>query len=175
MLCSARLWSLVFVVSLLSACGGRGGSAVTMPNGSRVAIMLFSDRGVTAETPPEKADQLNQLGEWMESDLIAILKNTGYDATLVQSRDTPTGVGSYLLRVQILEYNGGSKAARMFVGFGAGAARLNTHYELVGPGGSVYLTAAPNASTGRGDWKHAVRKIDQDTVMAVNTRLQKSL
>jgi hypothetical protein len=157
------------------ACGGRGGSAATLPSGQKIAIMVYADRGVTAETPADKAAQLNEVGAWMENDLLSMLKGTGYDAALVTDKDTPTELGRYLLRLQIVDYNGGSKAARMFVGWGAGTAHLNTHYELVGPKAEVYLTASPTAATSRSDWQHVARKINQDTVDAVNARLHKSL
>jgi hypothetical protein len=137
--------------------------------------MVYADRGITAETPADKATQLNEVGAWMENDLLSMLKGTGYDAAQVTNKDEPTEVGRYLLRMQIVEYNGGSKAARMFVGWGAGTAHLNTHYELVGPNAKVYLAASPTASTSRSDWQHVARKINQDTVDAVNARLHQSL
>jgi hypothetical protein len=86
-----------------------------------------------------------------------------------------TEAGRYLLRMNIVDYNGGSKAARMFVGWGAGSARLSVHYELVGANGAVYIMASPNAATGRADWQHVARKINLDTVDAVNARLRRGL
>lgn len=158
-----------------SACGGRGGSAATMPNGNKVAIMVYLDRGITAETPEDKAQQLNQVADWLGRDLVDILRGTGYDATLISSKDVPTEVGRYVLHTTIKSYNGGNRAARVFVGFGAGAARLETEFELIGPGGQVYVRGAPSAGTSRADWKHVARKINLETVDTVNARLRSGL
>jgi len=167
--CAALLFSS-------SACGGRQG-APTLPNGQRLSIMVFLDRSVAPETPPEKVQQLQQVQDWMEPDLLALLRNAGYDAAGIMTMDA-AGAGApgrYTLRVQILNYSGGSKAARMFVGFGAGAARLDTHFELVGPNGQSYVSGSPGTATGRADWQRVVRKVNQEIVAAVNMRLRQGL
>jgi hypothetical protein len=167
---------LLTVLALaLGACGGgRTGSAVTMPGGGKISIMVFSDRGTPPGTAPDKVQQNEQLGSWMESDLLAILEGTGYAAGRVADPNTPVGPGRYLLRTRIVNYNAGSKAARMLVGMGAGAAKLDMAYELIGPNGSVYVAGAPSVGTGR-DWKNAARKVNLETVDAVNARLHQSL
>jgi hypothetical protein len=164
-----------FAVTLaLTACGGHP-AAPTLPNGHKLAIMVFLDRTGAPETPPEKLEQLQQVSDWMEPDLLALLRDSGYDAASVAGVDAGAGPGSYTLHVQIVDYNGGSKAARMFVGFGAGAARLSTHFELLGPNGSSYISGTPGVSTSRADWKHVVRKVDQEIVAAVGVRLRQGL
>ena len=175
MLGRGTLGWLVCAALALSACGGRGGSAVTLPNGNKVAIMVYLDRGVTAETPADKAQQLNQLADWLGQDLVDILRGTGYDATLIASKDVPTEVGRYVLHTTIKDYNAGNRAARAFVGFGAGAARLDTEFELIGPAGQVYVKGVPSAGTSRADWKHVARKINLETVDTVNARLRSGL
>jgi hypothetical protein len=166
-------WVLVALASM--ACGGRGGSAATMPNGNKVAIMVYLDRGVTAETPEDKANQLNQLADYMGQDLVDILNKTGYDATLIASKDVPTAVGRYVLHTTIANYNAGNRAARAFVGFGAGAARLDVTFELLGPNGQVYVKGAPSSGTSRANWQHVARKANLETVDTVNARLRSGL
>jgi hypothetical protein len=166
----------LFALSLMAvACGGRGGSAATLPTGAKIAILVYSDRGVSAETPDANAEQVNQVADWMEGDLIAILQKTGYESSLVANKDEPTAIGRYLLRMQVVDYNGGSKAAREFVGWGAGAAHLQTHFELIGPNGAVYLAGSPSVGTGRSNWQHVARKVNLQTVDSVNRRLRQSL
>jgi len=161
---------------MLGACGGRQG-APTLANGQRLAIMVFLDRTVAPETPPEKVQQLQQVQDWMEPDLLAVLRDAGYDAASIQATDAAgaSAPGRYTLRVQIMNYNGGSKAARMFVGWGAGSARLDTHFELVGPNGQSYVSGSPGVSTSRSDWQHVVRKVNQEIVASVNLRLRQGL
>jgi hypothetical protein len=171
-----RGYAVALIVGLaMSACGGRGGSAATMPNGNRVAILVFLDPGIGAETPADKAAQLNQLADWLGADLVDILRGTGYDASLIASKDVPTDVGRYILHTTITNYDAGNRAARAFVGFGAGAARLETEFELLGPGGKVYVKGVPSAGTSRADWKHVGRKINLETVDTVNARLRSGL
>lgn len=123
---------------------------------------------------PEEHEQLDQLGRFMEEDLLAILEGTGYAAVRVEDPATTPAPGRYLLRTRVVSYKAGSKAARMLVGFGAGAAQLDTQFELVGPDGSVYVAGAPSVASGR-DWKNAARKVNLQTVDAVNARLHQSL
>jgi hypothetical protein len=151
--------------------GGRSGSAATMPDGSRIAILVFTDRGITPDMPPDKVSQIEQLSMWMEGDLMDILNKTGYAASQIGDPNTATGPGRYVLRVKITDYNAGSKAARMLVGWGAGAAVLNTQFELYGPDSQApYVVGSPSVGSGR-DWKNSARKVNLQTVDAVNARL----
>lgn len=162
--------SLTLPLLASSACGGRAGKAPTMPNGGPIAIMVHLNRGITPDMPPERVQQMNQLCDWMENDLLAILDDVGYAPTRVADPATQAGPGRELLRVTIKNYNAGSKAARMWVGFGAGAATLDSHFELIGEGGATLIAGDPSVASGR-DWRNAARKINLQTVEAVNARL----
>jgi hypothetical protein len=164
---------LVLALLALGACGGRQ-SAPTLASGKRLAVLVSLDRTVAPETPPEKATQLQEVADFMEPDLLAVLRDSGYDAAVVSGAAQPVE-GQYTLKVKITDYNGGSKAARMFVGFGAGAARLESQFELIGPNGASYTQGAPGAATGRSSWQRVVRKVNQEIVAAVNVRLRQGL
>jgi hypothetical protein len=144
-----------------------------LPGGAKVALMVFFDRG-TAGQPPEKMQQVDQLADWLEPDFLSIVEKMGYSAARIADPNTPPGPGRYVVRYRIINYNAGSKAARMFVGFGAGAARLDTGFELIGPDGTVYVQGAPSVGSGR-DWKNAARKVNEETAKAINNRLNQSL
>ena len=155
----------------LFACGGsRAGRAPTLPDGSRIAIMVHSDRNITSDMAPDRVEQINQLAQWMERDLLQILEDAGYAPLRIDDPATPPGPGRYLLKVKIRNYNAGSKAARILVGFGAGAAVLDTHFELTGSGGEQVVSGDPSVGTGR-DWKNAARKVNLQTVDAITGRL----
>lgn len=163
--------SLMLTSSMWLGCGGRTGTAATMPDGSRMAIMVHTDKRLTPDMAPDRVAQLNQISEWMENDLLAILEKTGYAATRVEDPTTAAGPGRLVLRVTIADYNAGSKAARMFVGFGAGAAVLRTHFELLGDASPTPLIVGdPSVGSGR-DWRNSARKVNLQTVDAVNGRL----
>lgn len=162
----------VFALALAACGGGRTGSAATLPDGSRITILVYYDPGITPDMAPERATQVNQLATWQNDDLLAILDKTGYAVTRVEDPNVQPGPGRYVLRFKIKEYNGGSKAARMFVGFGAGAAKLDTHFELVGDGGTTLIAGDPSVATGR-DWRNAARKVNLQTVDSVNGALHR--
>jgi hypothetical protein len=110
----------------------------------------------------------------MEGDLVDILNKTGYQATRTEDATLQAGPGRYLLRLKISNYNAGSKAARMLVGWGAGAAQLDTHFELVADGGAVAVAGDPSVASGR-DWKNAARKVNLQTVDSVNARIKQGV
>ena len=166
--------SLVLVLScLLAACAGRTNSAPTLPDGNKIAIVLLPDRGITPDIDAERAKQLNDLGHWMEGDLVDILNKTGYSATRSNDDSIHPGPGRYVLRVKISNYDAGSKAQRILLGFGAGAARLDTHFELIGQDNAVALAGDPSVASGR-DWTNAARKINLNTVDSVNAYLRRA-
>lgn len=129
-----------------------------------IAIML--DPGGTAR-------ENRQMGERMERDLKNILeKRGGYHARILRSRtEYRQMAGEYLLDVRITRYNAGSKAARIVVGFGAGSASLNIHYELIGPGGNVLLSQDDGCGTSL-DWQRLARKLNENILAAIQARFR---
>ncbi|MFT3921281.1 MAG: hypothetical protein QM778_01975 [Myxococcales bacterium] len=86
------------------ACGGgRTGSAATMPDGRRIAILVVPDRNLTPDMSPERVEQVNELATWMEGDLIDILNKTGYQATRTEDSSVEAGPGRYVLKIKNLE------------------------------------------------------------------------
>ncbi len=162
----------LLVAALMFACGGRTGSAPKNPDGSQIAILLYTDRGIQPDMPPDRVQQIDQMSEWMENDLIAILNKTGYAATRVAGADTQAGPGRHVLKVTVKDYSAGSKAARMLVGFGAGAVVLDTHFELYGEGASPLVAGAPGVGSGR-DGTNAARKVNPQTADTVNAGLSR--
>jgi hypothetical protein len=165
-----RSFLVVLISALVFACGGRTGSAPKNPDGSKVAIMLFTDRGIQPDMPPDRVQQIDQMSDWMENDLLSILDKAGYAPTRVTDPSAQPGPGRYVLKVTVKNYSAGSKAARMLVGFGAGAVVLDTHFELFGEGPQPLVIGDPSIGSSR-DWTNAARKVNLQTVDAVNARL----
>jgi hypothetical protein len=160
----------VLLSAFVFACGGSAGNAPKNADGSRIAIMLFTDRGIQPDMPPDRVAQLDQMSEWMENDLLSLLDKAGYAATRIADSTTPAGPGRYVLKVTVKNYAAGSKAARMLVGFGAGAVVLDTHFELFGEAPAPLVVGDPSVGSGR-DWTNTARKVNLQTVQAVNARL----
>jgi hypothetical protein len=168
-----KLYGLLALLAVMATfgCGGPRIKAPTMANGGSYSIAVLSDRGITPELDADRSNQYNQVGAWMEQDLLRMLKKVGYSARLVDSRgEFAAGPGEYLLTVRMVRYNPGSKAARMLVGFGAGATSLDTHYELYGAS-SQPLLAEDHGVGSSVDWYQVVQKLNQQMVDAVSRKL----
>jgi hypothetical protein len=154
---------------LLSAgCGARTGRAATLPDGSKIAILVVPDRNYAPETPPDRSKQLNQLLDWMEADLVDLLRDTGYAAAVGTNAATNAAANRYVLRVRVTEYEGVTRMARFLADAArAGSARLKVHFELIGQGGAVVASGDPSED-GALDWAKAARRVDKQTVRAVN-------
>lgn len=148
--------------------------APTQAGGGNYSIAVLSDRGITPELGPDRTNQYNQIGAWMEQDLLRMLQQAGYSARMVGSRsEFSPRPGEYLLSVRIVRYNPGSKAARMLVGFGAGATSLDTHYELYGSAPQPLL--ADDHGVGSSiEWTKVVQKLNQQMIDAVSRKLAES-
>jgi hypothetical protein len=72
--------------------------------------------------------------------------------------------------VRIVRYNPGSKAARMFVGLGAGAASLDIHYEFSDPRGRKMLSKDDGVGTSL-EWQRLARKLNENILDAIQRRL----
>jgi len=117
----------------------------------------------------EKIDQREQLNAWMGRDLVTMLNKAGFEASLIENRKQYKS-GTYLLKVTIVKYSAGSKAARIIVGYGAGAVSLDTRYELFAPEGNRILSDEHGVGSGR-DWTFCARKLNTQTVNAVKNKL----
>lgn len=169
-----KLLGWVSLLLVLFVCGCAASPKVKAPTragGGGYAIAVLSDRGVTPELDPDRASQYNQVGAWMEQDLLHMLRKAGYQARLIGSRGEFSGAdGEYLLSVRIVTYRSGSKAARIIVGFGAGATSLDTHYELYGAGPQPLLAEDHGVGSSI-DWYQVVQKLNQQMVDAVSRKL----
>ncbi len=115
-------------------------------------------------------DQREQLNDFMGKDLVRMLNKAGYEASLIKNRNQ-YAKGTHLLKVTIVRYNPGSKAARIVVGFGAGAVSLDTHYELFAPGGNLLVSDEHGVGSSM-DWTSCARKLNKQTVEAVSGKLK---
>jgi len=139
----------------------------------QTTVYVLSDRKTGTEGLADKQiQQRNQVFDWMETDMLTLLrKRGGYQSEVLQSRDAfKPGPGKYLLVTRIVKYNPGAKAARMFVGFGAGATSLDTHYELYGEGREPLLSTPHGVGSSR-EWMNCCRKLNEQMLEAINAKL----
>jgi hypothetical protein len=164
----------MLIALVLIGCGGRKAvntQNTSSPDGKTIELYILSDRGNADEMTAAQYKNRQQVGQWMEQDMIRIFNRAGYAATLLQSRDEFTpGPGKYLLSVSIVNYNPGSKAARIVVGFGAGAVSLDNHYDLYGEATAPLLSYDDGVGSSR-DWKNCARKLNENALKRVSQRL----
>lgn len=118
---------LVCCVLLVTGCATAPRAPLT-DAGEKIEIMVLSDRGNPSEMTELQYQHHVKVGQWMERDLLNVLRRLGYEAVLIESKDEfEARKGRYLLTVKIESYNPGG-AARMLVRFSEGAASLDNRY-----------------------------------------------
>ena len=144
--------------------------------------LLFLSGAISARAASEKIAVLvdpgneqrenRQMAERMRDDLQNVLNRRGdYEARQLTTLDEfKKDQGEYLLNVRIVRYNSGSKAARIFVGLGAGAASLDIHYEFSDPRGGKLLSKDDGVGTSL-DWQRLARKLNENILDAIQRRL----
>ncbi len=136
-------------------------------------INVLFDNGVDASLNARQARSQENLANWMAPDLVRVFgryEKSGYQAKLIEKhKDFAAGADNYLLTVKITDYNPGSKAARIVVGYGAGGVTLKIHYELSN-GANTILSKDDSVFSGR-EWINAARKLNENTAKAVTEKL----
>ena len=162
----------IMTVVVLS-CAAHVQQAPKAASGKGISIYVLIDRGIQKSFTDYQIKNREQVGDFMDQDLPRVLNDAGYVAKLIQKRsEYKPAQDAYLLTVKITNYNPGAKAARMFVGYGAGAASMETHYELYGKGAKALTEGKQGVGSGR-DWRNVIRKINELTVDAVTEKLGK--
>jgi hypothetical protein len=138
--------------------------------GGKIKIAVLSNRGNPDEMESRQWQLRNEVGTYMEPDLVKRLNRSGYDAKLIQSAAEYTaGPDSYLLTMGITSYNPGSSAARMIVGFGAGACSLDMKYSV--KNGAKTLQSWEDGIGTSGDWRRLPNALNDKLVRKLNAEL----
>lgn len=159
---------ILFTWSAILACSCAAPlKAARAADGTPYTLEIYFDRN-TSNAPP---DQVNQIVGFMEPDLHSVLLKAGYQ--LVQSHNPETfvpGPNRYLLVIRVAAFQPGSKAARTFVGFGAGALVLDTQHVLFAGPEQLILQGTGSVGSAR-DWNYAARKINEQILRDVTVAL----
>ncbi len=151
--------------ALMLLCGVllMGGAGSARAASENIAVVL---------DPGGDQRENRQLAERMKNDLKNVLERRGgYKVRLLGAADEfKQGQGEYLLDVRIVRYRSGSKAARLVVGFGAGAASLDIHYEFTDPQGRKMVSKDDGVGTSL-DWQRLARKLNENMLAAIQQSL----
>jgi hypothetical protein len=164
-LCLA-LWTVASI-----GCATRAPKAPLAASGQKIQIQFLCDRGDPATMESRQFQYRQEVGAFMERDLLNRLNKSGYEASQIQKREEfKSGPDRYLLTVKITMYNPGSTAARMMVGYGAGAASMNTAYQLFGADPQPVLEWTDGCGTSE-HWSKIPRKLDASAVKKITEKL----
>ncbi|CCK81987.1 uncharacterized protein TOL2_C38310 [Desulfobacula toluolica Tol2] len=119
----------------------------------KIHIDVLCDRGNQEELKSRQWQYRNEIAGFMEPNLVRRLGDYGFSSALIgKETEYKKAAGTYLLKVAIESYNPGSAAARVLVGFGAGACSLKCHYELLDSKGETILSWDDGIGTSQ-HWK----------------------
>ncbi len=127
MLKKSLLFSFLILFTLLAS--GCNSTKATFKPGAAGEISVLSLRGDTSKMTNDQVVELKRVCAWMDRDIIKQLNRAGYTAKLLKNRSDFKGPG-HLLIIDIDRFNPGNRAARAFVGFGAGGSSLDLNYQL---------------------------------------------
>lgn len=160
---------MVTVLALISGC--RAPKPPVMQNGKQVAIFVLSDRGIKNGMKEDESKDRNEMGQFMEENLVDMLKREGYNATLIQNRKQYVpGSANYLVFVRINDLRLVGGASRYWGGFIAGPTILKNHYEVSGSSRKMDLSYDDEDSTTR-DWSKSPEELNERLVKKFNDKL----
>jgi hypothetical protein len=159
---------VAIIAAFLFGCAAK---APVMQDGKQVAIFVLSDRGIKANTKEDERKDRNEMGQFIEEDIVNTLKHEGYTATLIQNRNQYVkGATNYLVIVRINDLRLVGRAARGFAGFTAGPTILKSHFEVSGASGKIALSYDDEDTTTQ-DWTNSPRELNERLVKKINEKL----
>lgn len=144
--------SLILLVGLTGGCvknGTREAEVQAKPQaGTKIAVLTL-DGNLPGQTP-DQVRELDIVMDWMDRDIIKIMNKAGYDAVLIKERQAYKRDMGKLLVIEVERFNAGNRAARAFVGYGAGAASLALGYKLLDENGGLLSEWRDEVGSSRG-------------------------
>ena len=166
----ARISLMGFICLTALACGGSV-KAPQLADGSKITLFIYVDRGINEKTPDDKKAKLNELGEWMERDIVRTFKEGGYEVKLIESRgDYTYGKNEYLMTFEIDKYEPADAAYEAERGLGAGIVSIDAYAELFKDSDKPLLKRKDGVSSGR-DWTYVAGKVNQKILPDMSERI----
>ena len=131
---------IVITLSMLLFLGPAGGCGNKKTPPASRAIKDIALLTLDGDLPEQTTEQLRELKitmEWMDDNLIKIFRKSAFQPQVIKEMSAYKPEMGKLLIVKVERFNAGSRAARAFVGFGAGSASLDLHYKLLDEKGAL--------------------------------------
>ena len=157
LLCLSVLAAVIFV--------GCSGSVPRISNPGSKTVKVVTDPGIRDSMTGDQKKMHRDLMAYMEQDLMSRLKRSGFMVQKASEDASAAGANEYVLHLTTKNYNPGSKAARILVGYGAGSCSLDTRVKLSGSQGEIMKKEDGVGSSQ--DWRRCVVVMNQRTVERV--------
>lgn len=133
-----KQWTLLLtLVLVLGVTGGCGKKRIAVNPQVNQAIAVLTLDGDLPNQTGDQERELNRVIEWMDRDLIRNMQKSGLQPILIKDMEDYKAEMGTLLVVDVEHFNAGNRAARAFIGFGAGAASLDLYYKLLDKNGTL--------------------------------------
>lgn len=162
----------LLLVLLATGCRTREGRVAVATHTPRRPLDVLIEEGNPADMAARQYQFRQELRDYMKRDLPRRLARYGMDARMIDQRSAYNAAadGRDLLVIHYDSYNPGSSAARMVVGFGAGAAALDISLSLYN-GSNLRLEWKDGRGTS-GHWSRIVNRLDEDMSKKLQTFYQ---
>lgn len=159
--------TLIFIVTATGGCGRKN---VTLNPGvaNDLTILTLND-SVHNQTKDQEVE-LKRVITWMERDILKNMKRAGYNALLIKDMKDYKKTSSKLLIIDVDNFNAGNRAARTFVGFGAGASSLDLNYTLLDENGVELLGWKDGVGSSKGG-TYCAQTLNRNTITRITTFL----
>ncbi len=158
------------IAVFISGCAAK---APVMQDGKQVAMFVLSDRGIKADTKEDERKDRNEMGAFIEEDLVNALKHEGYHAMLINNPEQYVKAPeNYLIIVRINDLRLVGRTARGFAGFMDSATMPKKHFEVSGATSGMALSYDDEDTTTQ-DWTNSPRELNERLVKKINENLVK--
>lgn len=167
--------TILFCLSLLFTAGCAAKiSAPKLSDGNAITLHFYCDTEITNQVPTENAVQIEEVADFMQRHFLGYASKSGYNVNILKDKSSfKTQPGHYLLAVKIKKYNPGNKALRVMVGFGAGAASMDTHYALYAEEDAAILSKDDGVGSSNPNWIVIPAKLNEKMLIEVTKTLKK--
>ena len=165
-----RIVCLIAILTTAIVLTGCGRKSVTLSPGiANDLTILTLNNNLQNQTEDQKVE-LNRVITWMDRDIIKNMKRTGYNAVLIKDIKDYKQNSSKLLVIDVDNFNAGNRAARAFVGFGAGASSLDLNYKLLDKKGAELLAWKDGVGSSKGG-TYCAQTLNRNAITKITTFL----
>ncbi len=148
-----KMKTLPLFLSMLLFLGLTGGCGKNKTHLNPSVLKDLAVLTMGGNFPEKTADQKRELLialEWLDRDFTKICEKLGIRVTSIKDIQAYKPAMGNLLVIDVERFSAGNRAARAFVGFGAGSASLALNYKLLDENGSLLSEWKDGVSSSKG-------------------------